>query len=953
MKTPLKPNHSDFRGYSFLRLGSAIALFSAATAMAFMSLTSEKTSLVTSSERGRAVAKFRGDRDEIGSNKLALPGPQRERDPLSAADEAYAIRAYPAKYIPLQFTLNAHAAFRNAESRSAAGATAAAAGVGNAWKLAGPSEANDPSILTFSGAPYTTSGRITALAIAPDCSASSCRVWAGAAGGGVWRTDNALAGSNVKWTFISGSFPTNAIGVLTYDAASHTLYAGTGEPNASGDSEAGLGLFKSTDGGDHWTHLAAVTTTTISGTYTGDAFANRAINSVVVDPQNSNILYVGSASAVRGIASVTGAETGIPLPLPGRGVYKSTDGGATFTLLNSDTSGLPFVFRGATDVKIDPSDRNTLYAGQFGQGVFRSKNGGASWTQIFAPVNPNNPSFIERDSIDVAKLGNGHTRMYLGAGDNGTFTALFFRSESVESGTPKFNDLTTLENSGYCRTQCWYDNVVYSPPGSPNTVLLGGAFDYEHYANRSNGRAFIYSTNGGLSFTDMTWDATTNPPPAGSCCQPNPEAPNGMHPDSHALVRVPGTESYIFGSDGGLVRSNGQFADISAQCSERELTSDDFVVCQQLLSRVPKFLFNLNKGLSTLQFQSLSIAPDNANHVQGGTQDNGTFESAGSNVTWPQIIYGDGGQSGFKANNSSIRFNTFTGQANDANFRNGDPSKWVIISAPILSSPEAAYFYPPIIADPNPAMAGSIFQGSFSVWRTQDWGGNRTYLEANCPEFTTSSVQPGCGDFVPIGPANKTDLTSPKYGGRIGGAVGAIERAKSDTGTLWVATGTGRVFISKNANNADPSSVTFTRLDTLDSINPARFVSSIAIDPANPNHAWLSYSGYNANTPNRPGHVFEVTYNPGAGKAVWKNLDGDTGPMGDLPVTDLVRDDANGDLYASTDFGVLRLANGATSWTVAGSGLPMVEVAGLTINSSARVLYAATHGRSAWKLTLP
>jgi hypothetical protein len=99
--------------------------------------------------------------------------------------------------------------------------------------------------------------------------------------------------------------------------------------------------------------------------------------------------------------------------------------------------------------------------------------------------------------------------------------------------------------------------------------------------------------------------------------------------------------------------------------------------------------------------------------------------------------------------------------------------------------------------------------------------------------------------------------------------------------------------------------------------------------------------------------VFEVTYDPVAGTATWTNLDGGTGPMGDLPVTDLVRDDVRGDLYASTDFGVMRLANGSSTWTVAGGGLPMVEVAGLTISSSARVLYAATHGRSAWALKLP
>jgi hypothetical protein len=63
--------------------------------------------------------------------------------------------------------------------------------------------------------------------------------------------------------------------------------------------------------------------------------------------------------------------------------------------------------------------------------------------------------------------------------------------------------------------------------------------------------------------------------------------------------------------------------------------------------------------------------------------------------------------------------------------------------------------------------------------------------------------------------------------------------------------------------------------------------------------------------------------------------------------------DSNGDLYASNDFGVMVLPNGSTSWAVAGSGLPMVEVAGLTIVPDARKLYAATHGRSAWQFTLP
>ena len=96
--------------------------------------------------------------------------------------------------------------------------------------------------------------------------------------------------------------------------------------------------------------------------------------------------------------------------------------------------------------------------------------------------------------------------------------------------------------------------------------------------------------------------------------------------------------------------------------------------------------------------------------------------------------------------------------------------------------------------------------------------------------------------------------------------------------------------------------------------------------------------------------MFEVTYNPNAGTATWTDRSYD---LADLPITDLVRDDKTGDLYAASDFGVMKLANGGSTWTEAGGSLPRVEVSALTIVPNARLLYAATHGRSAWKLTLP
>ena len=203
----------------------------------------------------------------------------------------------------------------------------------------------------------------------------------------------------------------------------------------------------------------------------------------------------------------------------------------------------------------------------------------------------------------------------------------------------------------------------------------------------------------------MTWDATTNPTPPATCCQPNPVAPNGQHPDSHVIVEIPGTDSAIFGGDGGLMCSSGDFADISSQCAAyRGLSGAGLALCQQLLSAVPTYLYNLNKGLSTLQFQSLSVAADDPKHLQGGTQDNGTFETTGSAVVWPQIVYGDGA-SPLQRGQLRVPVQLFMGNFHDVNFQNADPLKWVIASGPIVASGEGAQFYfsrsSPILSAPE------------------------------------------------------------------------------------------------------------------------------------------------------------------------------------------------------------------------------------------------------------
>ena len=327
--------------------------------------------------------------------------------------------------------MNAKNAWARIKSQGNKNAAAAA------WTLAGPSTANFPAILTFSGAAYTTSGRVTALAIDPVCSNRRCTVWVGAAGGGVWRTDNALSGSGANWTFVSGSFATNAIGTLTYDSSTGTLYAGTGEPNASGDSEAGFGIYKSTNRGDTWVQLAANTSVPLMPTtcgdapaYNGPAFNGRAIGSIVIDPTNPNIMYVGSTRAVRGVASVTGGGVSLAPGLPPFGFWKSTDGGANFALINAegiclnaglagDAGKIQSSFgsiRGVHDIELDPYDHNMVYAAPFPAidatrgGVWRSGDAAATWTQIKNALNP--ALNTDRASFSVTPIAGGLTRMY-------------------------------------------------------------------------------------------------------------------------------------------------------------------------------------------------------------------------------------------------------------------------------------------------------------------------------------------------------------------------------------------------------------------------------------------------------------------------------------------------------------------------------------------------------------
>ena len=309
----------------------------------------------------------------IESSDYARREPRR-RAPLSATEELAARKAWPAAKVRRDQIDRAQQDFDGIKRRGHHGSRSALN-----WVSIGPSVAFQPGVLGFTGKDQVTSGRTTALLVDRTCNQGHCRVWIGAAGGGIWRTDKGLHTNNPGWKFSSDGLGSNAFGSLAQDPNDEdgdTLYAGTGEPNASADSEAGVGLYKSTDGGESWQLIPA--TVAIAAT--------RSIAKIVIDPTDGRIIYIATARGVRGISSTSGgAVSTTGTPQPNMGVYKTTNGGV---ILDADM--------GCADRRVAPRrhrSRNRSTRPDDGVrvsvqlGIYRSLSGGP-FQQVFAGQAP-------------------------------------------------------------------------------------------------------------------------------------------------------------------------------------------------------------------------------------------------------------------------------------------------------------------------------------------------------------------------------------------------------------------------------------------------------------------------------------------------------------------------------------------------------------------------------------
>lgn len=706
--------------------------------------------------------------------------------------------------------------------------------------------------------PALMGGRIADLAVVE---AKPQIFYIGTATGGVWKTEN----HGTSWTPLFDDQPTSSIGDITLHQPNPNLvWVGTGEPQNRQSSPWGNGVYKSTDGGTTWSHMGLE--------------ATKHIARVLIHPRDPDVVYVAA------VGDLWGAN-------PERGVYRTDDGGESWELvlyIDENT--------GAIDLAMDPSDPETLFAAMYqrrrtgygfngggpGSGLYRTNNGGESWTELTDGLPSGEKGRIGIDifrqdgnvvyalvEADARRPGQG-----FGGGGGGQNEGGLFRSTDRGATWEKMSDTNPRP--------MYYSRVEIDPSNADRIYVLG--------------TQLMVSDDAGRTFRS---DGATQ-----------------IHVDHHALwINPEDPDHLILGSDGGVAASWDGTAH-----------------------------WRMFDNIALGQFYAISYDMRDPYFVCGGLQDNDPWCGPSNtrsfhgirNQDWYETAYGDGFWTVVDPTDSTIVFSeTQNGNMNRYDLVTGEKTPMRPITGPRENGDTAKSYRfnwnsPLLISRHDPA---TIYLGANYLMRSRDRG--MSWEEVGGLDLTKEIDRT---ELEIMGVPGSEPMMSANDGISSYGNLTSVSESHFSPDVIYAGTDDGNVQITRDGGE------TWTNVaDNFPDLPERTYVSRLAASAHTPGRVYATFDGH------RNGDYAAYVYVSENYGDDWDRID-DGLPHGWSVNVIAEHHRTENLLFVGNEVGIYVSIDRGDSWTRLKNNFPVVPVDDLAIHPRENDLIVGTHGRSAWIL---
>lgn len=677
------------------------------------------------------------------------------------------------------------------------------------------------------------------------------------ASGGVFRSDNAGA----TWTPIFDDYPSASIGdIAIFQPNPQIVWVGTGEANNRNSVAWGDGIYKSTDGGRTFTNMGLKTTHQIAR--------------VITHPTNQDIVWVAAIGHLWGYSG-------------DRGLFKTTDGGRTWTKL---AGGLPNDGRtGATDLVIDPTNPDVLYAAFYHRirrpwtfhsggpngGIFKSTNGGRSWTKLTNGLPPG----------ETGRIGLAIYRQ------NPQILMAIVEAERTNDLARPGSGIYRSENGG----QTWsYVNTFNNRPFYYSQIRINPLDDQRVYVLTTN---FMVSEDGGTTLRNGSPDQE-------------------IHGDFHAMWLDPADSNrYYIGADKGvsITHDHGQ-------------------------------AFTLFDNFAISQFYAIGVDMRDPYYVYGGLQDNGTFalpsftrDARGilNDDTW-KLHWGDGMYIQIdptdwrkvytEAEGGSFRrYDALTYESENARPNPENIVNFADVMGPGVTDMSRFRFNwtSPLVMSPHDPQ--TLFLAGNHLFKTTD-GGRSWWIIS--PDLSTND---------PVKTNRESGgITRDVTGAETHSSITTVSQSPIDADIIWAGTDDGNVQVTRDGGR------TWTNVRaTVRGVPEGIWVSRLEASHHDPAVAYLSFD------PHRSDVFTPFIFRTADYGRTWTSI---VAGIPDGQTVHVVREDPVNPnlLFAGTEFAVFASLDAGRRWTRFMNRMPTVATHDLVIHPRDMDLVAGTHGRGIW-----